>query len=316
MKKTFFVLMMVASIATLFTGCKKENSDDVTPIPPPVYSNQFTIGDNTYDIVFAGKMNGISVIPGINLNVVAFASAPLESEHNNLYCVIYDGEITNGTISVAPDSTSMIPMPKVVAIQDVNLVQVLSDISNVLYDGIAMGIGGNLTLNEENGTYTVTTENMTLSLNNSIVNGSIEYQGTVSDISFANGGNFTIDGHEHTILTAGVMDMTYYGTAMRVMAFVSTTTTDIIAVKIENEIETGSFQIPLDKAVFMIRNFDMSTYNGDISVATSGTLTVSDAGMSMYQVTINDASFVSLNGSSVVNLNYKGYIPELSLRFE
>lgn len=312
MKKIFLTFMFLAGLATCFTGCKKNDDEPKPPIPPQIYSNTFTIGDETYDINVSKLIENLS-FGDFNLNIIVFASKDLQEEHNNVICVIYYNGIELGIIDIAPTNyiIDSFPLPKVIALKDCNITETLQNINNLtMFPDIYTGLSGSLTLKKSGETYTIITDNMMLKHNNDEITGAIDFQGTLTTIPFpiVSSGSFSLNEKTYTIFQAGTIHHNFMGTDFHLMMFLPIEMNKVIAIVIGEEIPIGTFNVPLTPLLF-INNFNIFTMQGDPPIfAIGGTIVIEKQESDIYHITITDGKFPDIT----LNLEYAGKIPEFN----
>ena len=156
------------------------------------------VGNNTINIVTADAVNYGQK------NAIVLASKEMTSADNEGIAVIFNGEITPGTYKL---DESKGETPRVVGLKDFNMGEIhfVIDADTIYFGDAYFWINGELSITEDNGTYTVILSQCTATnANNTDINLSVNFNGTLTPFVISTDNKFVIDGFESPIGLAGI----------------------------------------------------------------------------------------------------------------
>lgn len=187
-------MMLLCGIAMISTSCNK----DPQPVNPETEMGSMMVGNNTINITTADAVNYGQK------NAIVLASKAMTAADNEGIAVIFNGDITPGTYKLDDAKAST---PRVVGLKDFNMgeIQFVIDADTVFFGDVYFWINGELSITENNGTYTVILSQCTASnVSNTDINLSINFNGTLTPYVISTDNKFVIDGFESPIGLAGV----------------------------------------------------------------------------------------------------------------
>ena len=214
MKKVFLCLMLLCGIAMISTSCKK----DPTPVNPETASGSMTVGNKTIDITTAEAVNYGQK------NAIVLASKPMTEAENEGVAVIFNGAITPGTYKLGDAKADT---PRVVGLKDFNMGEIhfVIESDTIFFGDAYFWINGELSIIENNGTYTVVLSQCTATnANNTSINLAVNFNGTLTPYVVNTDNKFVIDGFESAIGLAGIGSVTglgILGNGVKSMLFMS-----------------------------------------------------------------------------------------------
>ena len=144
MKKVFLCLMLLCGIAMISTSCKKENEQ----VKPETETGSMVVGSKTVNIV-----NADAVKYG-QKNAIVLTSKTATENDNEGVAIVFAGEITPGTYKM---DGSKDQKPRVVGLKAFSMgeIQFVIEADDDFYGDAYLWIDGELSVTEDNGTYSV-----------------------------------------------------------------------------------------------------------------------------------------------------------------
>jgi len=186
-------MMLLCGIAMMSTSCKKEPT-----VNPEVENGTMTVGNETLNINTADAVNYNQ------RNAVVLASKAMTAADNEGIAVIFDGNIVPGTYQMSDTKAGN---PRVVGLKNFNMgeLQFVIEGSSIYYGEVYLWTSGELSITENNGSYTVIlTQCIASNANNATISLSANYNGTLQPFTIYDDNKFVIDGYESPIGLAGI----------------------------------------------------------------------------------------------------------------
>ncbi len=193
MKKVFLCMMLLCGIAMISTSCKKD-----PVVNPETENGKMIVGSSTLNITAADAVNYGQK------NAIVLASKAMTSADNEGVAVIFDGAITPGNYNLEDSKGGT---PRVVGLKDFNMGEIhfVIDADSVFFGDVYFWINGELSITENNGTYTVILSQCSATnANNANINLSVNFNGTLTPYVVNTDNKFVIDGYESPIGLAGI----------------------------------------------------------------------------------------------------------------
>ena len=323
MKKVFLCLMLLCGIAMISTSCKK----DPTPINPETASGSMTVGNKTIDITTAEAVNYGQK------NAIVLASKPMTEAENEGVAVIFNGAITPGTYKLGDAKADT---PRVVGLKDFNMGEIhfVIESDTIFFGDAYFWINGELSIIENNGTYTVVLSQCTATnANNTSINLAVNFNGTLTPYVVNADNKFVIDGFESAIGLAGVASLdglSSLGLDVKSMLFMSADRKRFFIVSylggqvVDGEYNLGYIGTPFVPAfpcVHVALDGDFWHFQPQTGyIAKSGKLTVATNEDGTKTVTMKDLKLKNVEHDSEfffpildAELNYQGMMFEVKL---
>ena len=206
MKKVFFILVLICGLALFSTSCNKDNNGNNGSngnVTPEVQNNEITVGSTTSDIVTA------KAFKYGQKNAIVFASKEMTAADNEGIAIIFNGNIVSGTYTMADNSKN--PVPTVVGFHEFNLGELpfIMGADTLFYGDTYYWMNGELSITEENGTYTVILSQSTgVNDNGQTIQLALNFNGALSIFQlFEGSGEFIIGSTESTIGMASLTQL-------------------------------------------------------------------------------------------------------------
>lgn len=314
--------MLLCGVAMISTSCKKDPT-----VEPETQDGTMIIGNKDLNITAADAVNYGQQ------NAIVLTSKPITEAENEGIAVIFDGDIVPGTYSL---DDSKAANPRVVGLKDFNMgeIQFVIDADTVFFGDVYFWINGELSITEENGTYTVILSQCTASnAGNTNINLSVNFNGTLTPYVISTDNKFVIDGFESPIGLAGVTSisgMNSLGQSQGVtsMLFMSADHKRSFIVSyvgngpLEGEYQLGYFitpYLPTLPCVHVATDFDFWTLTPQTGyVAKSGTLKIANNEDGTKTVTMEDLKLKNVEHDNEfffpildASLNYHGLMFEI-----
>ena len=330
MKKVFFSLVLLCSLALIGTSCKDNNNGNNgnSSVTPEVQAGALTVGNNTDNIVTA------KVVKYGQKSAIVLASKEMTASDNEGIAIIYNGDVVPGTYTMGNNTKD--PIPTVVGFHEFNLGELpfIMGADTLFYDDTYYWMNGLLSVTENNGTYTVVlSQSMGANHDGQTVQLALNFQGTLPPYTFNADNKFRIKNVESPIGLAGITalnGLSSLGLDVKSMLFMSSDRKRFFIVSypggtpLEGEYNLGYLgtpYLPFLPCVHVALDHDFWTMTPQTGyVAKSGTLkvTTNDDGTKtviMENLKLknlehdNEFFFPIIDGS----LQYHGYMYELSL---
>lgn len=194
MKKVFLCMMLLCGIAMISTSCNK----DPQPVNPETDNGSMVVGNKTIAITTADAVNYGQK------NAIVLASKDMTAADNEGVAVIFNGDIAPGTYKL---DDSKAETPRVVGLKEFNMgeLQFVIDADSIYFGDVYFWISGELSITEDNGTYTVIlSQCAATNANNTNINLSVNFNGTLKPFVISTDNKFVIDGFESPIGLAGI----------------------------------------------------------------------------------------------------------------
>ena len=330
MKKVFFSLVLLCSLALIGTSCKDNNNGNNgnSNITPEVQAGALTVGNNTDNIVTA------KVVKYGQKSAIVLASKEMTASDNEGIAIIYNGDVVPGTYTMGNNTKD--PIPTVVGFHEFNLGELpfIMGADTLFYGDTYYWMNGLLSVTENNGTYSVIlSQSMGTNNNGQTVQLALNFSGTLPPYTFDTENKFKIGNIESPIGLAGITalnGLSPLGLDVKSMLFMSADRKRSFIVSygggqlVDDEYNLGyafTPYLPILPCVHVALDSDFWTMTPQTGyVAKSGTLkvTTNDDGTKtviMQNLKLknvehdNEFFFPILDGS----LQYHGYMYELSL---
>lgn len=330
MKKVFFSLVLLCSLALFGTSCKDNNNGNNgnSNITPEVQAGALTVGNNTDNIVTA------KVVKYGQKSAIVLASKEMTASDNEGIAIIYNGDIVPGTYTMGNNTKD--PIPTVVGFHEFNLGELpfIMGADTLFYGDTYYWMNGLLSVTENNGTYSVIlSQSMGTNNNGQTVQLALNFSGTLPPYTFNADNKFRIRNIESPIGLAGVTalnGLSSLGLDVKSMLFMSSDRKRFFIVSypggtpLEGEYNLGYLgtpYLPFLPCVHVALDGDFWTFQPQTGyVAKSGTLRVVNNPDGTKTVTMenlvltnvehpNSIFFPDITGS----LQYQGYMYELNL---
>ena len=330
MKKVFFSLVLLCSLALIGTSCKDNNNGNNgnSNITPEVQAGALTVGNNTDNIVTA------KVVKYGQKSAIVLASKEMTASDNEGIAIIYNGDVVPGTYTMGNNTKD--PIPTVVGFHEFNLGELpfIMGADTLFYGDTYYWMNGLLSVTENNGTYSVIlSQSMGTNNNGQTVQLALNFSGTLPPYTFNADNKFRIRNVESPIGLAGVTalnGLSSLGLDVKSMLFMSSDRKRFFIVSypggtpLEGEYNLGYLgtpYLPFLPCVHVALDGDFWTFQPQTGyVAKSGTLRVVNNPDGTKTVTMenlvltnvehpNSIFFPDITGS----LQYQGYMYELNL---
>ncbi len=330
MKKVFFSLVLLCSLALIGTSCKDNNNGNNgnSNITPEVQAGALTVGNNTDNIVTA------KVVKYGQKSAIVLASKEMTASDNEGIAIIYNGDVVPGTYTMSNNTKD--PIPTVVGFHEFNLGELpfIMGADTLFYGDTYYWMNGLLSVTENNGTYSVIlSQSMGTNNNGQTVQLALNFSGTLPPYTFNADNKFRIRNVESPIGLAGVTalnGLSSLGLDVKSMLFMSSDRKRFFIVSypggtpLEGEYNLGYLgtpYLPFLPCVHVALDGDFWTFQPQTGyVAKSGTLRVVNNPDGTKTVTMenlvltnvehpNSIFFPDITGS----LQYQGYMYELNL---
>ena len=330
MKKVFFSLVLLCSLALIGTSCKDNNNGNNgnSNVTPEVQAGALTIGNNTDNIVTA------KVVKYGQKSAIVLASKEMTASDNEGIAIIYNGDVVPGTYTMGNNTKD--PVPTVVGFHEFNLGELpfIMGADTLFYGDTYYWMNGLLSVTENNGIYSVIlSQSMGANHDGQTVQLALNFSGTLPPYTFDTENKFKIGNIESTIGLAGITalnGLSPLGLDVKSMLFMSADRKRSFIVSygggqlVDDEYNLGyafTPYLPILPCVHVALDSDFWTMTPQTGyVAKSGTLkvTTNDDGTKtviMQNLKLknvehdNEFFFPILDGS----LQYHGYMYELNL---
>ncbi len=330
MKKVFFSLVLLCSLALFGTSCKDNNNGNNgnSNITPEVQAGALTVGNNTDNIVTA------KVVKYGQKSAIVLASKEMTASDNEGIAIIYNGDVVPGTYTMGNNTKD--PIPTVVGFHEFNLGELpfIMGADTLFYGDTYYWMNGLLSVTENNGTYSVIlSQSMGTNNNGQTVQLALNFSGTLPPYTFNADNKFRIRNIESPIGLAGVTalnGLSSLGLDVKSMLFMSADRKRFFIVSypggtpLEGEYNLGYLgtpYLPFLPCVHVALDGDFWTFQPQTGyVAKSGSLRVVNNPDGTKTVTMenlvltnvehpNSIFFPDITGS----LQYQGYMYELNL---
>ncbi|MBQ6729723.1 MAG: hypothetical protein IJQ83_06290 [Bacteroidales bacterium] len=327
MKKVFFSLVLLCSLALIGTSCKDNNNGN-SNVTPEVQAGALTVGNNTDNIVTA------KVVKYGQKSAIVLASKEMTASDNEGIAIIYNGDVVPGTYTMGNNTKD--PIPTVVGFHEFNLGELpfIMGADTLFYGDTYYWMNGLLSVTENNGTYSVIlSQSMGTNNNGQTVQLALNFSGTLPPYTFDTENKFKIGNTESPIGLAGITalnGLSPLGLDVKSMLFMSADRKRSFIVSygggqlVDDEYNLGyafTPYLPILPCVHVALDSDFWTMTPQTGyVAKSGTLKVVNNPDGTKTVTMenlvlsnvehpNSIFFPDITGS----LQYHGYMYELSL---
>ena len=330
MKKVFFSLVLLCSLALIGTSCKDNNNGNNgnSNVTPEVQAGALTVGNNTDNIVTA------KVVKYGQKSAIVLASKEMTASDNEGIAIIYNGDVVPGTYTMGNNTKD--PIPTVIGFHEFNLGELpfIMGADTLFYGDTYYWMNGLLSVTENNGIYSVIlSQSMGANHNGQTVQLALNFSGTLPPYTFDTENKFKIGNIESPIGLAGITalnGLSPLGLDVKSMLFMSADRKRSFIVSygggqlVDDEYNLGyalTPYLPILPCVHVALDSDFWTMTPQTGyVAKSGTLkvTTNDDGTKtviMQNLKLknvehdNEFFFPILDGS----LQYHGYMYELSL---
>ena len=329
MKKVFFSLVLLCSLALIGTSCKDSNNGNNgnSNVTPEVQAGALTVGNNTDNIVTA------KVVKYEQKSAIVLASKEMTASDNEGIAIIFNGDIVPGTYTMGNNTKD--PVPTVVGFHEFNLGELpfFMGADTLFYGDTYYWMNGLLSVTEDNGIYSVIlSQSIGVNNNGQTVQLALNFNGTLPPYTFNADNKFRIGNIESPIGLAGVTalnGLSGLGLDVKSMLFMSADRKRFFIVSypggtpLEGEYNLGYLgtpYLPFLPCVHVALDGDFWTFQPQTGyVAKSGTLkvvnnpdgtkTVTMENLVLSNVEHPNSIFPDITGS----LQYYGYMYELSL---
>ena len=324
MKKILFGLVLLCGLTLMSTSCNKDNNN----VTPEVETGVMNLGSNTLDIVTAKD-----AVYG-QQHAIVLASKEMTAANNEGIAIIFNGDIIPGTYTIGDNTKD--PVPTVVGFHELNLGELpfIMGADTLFYGDTYYWMNGVLSVNEDNGIYTVVlSQSIGSNVNGQTIQLALNFQGMLPPYTFDTNNKFMIKDIESPIGLAGITSLnglSSLGLDVKSMLFMSADHKRFFIVSylggqvVDGEYDLGYIgtpYLPLFPCVHVALDGDFWTFqpqtgyiakSGILRVVTNddGTKTVTMENLKLKNVEHdNEFFFPIINGS----LQYHGYMYELSL---
>ena len=324
MKKVLLGLVLLCGLTLMSTSCNKDNNN----VTPEVETGVMNLGSNTLDIVTAKD-----AVYG-QKHAIVLASKEMTAVNNEGIAIIFNGDIIPGTYTIGDNTKD--PVPTVVGFHELNLGELpfIMGADTLFYGDTYYWMNGVLSVNEDNGIYTVVlSQSIGSNVNGQTIQLALNFQGMLPPYTFDTNNKFMIKDIESPIGLAGITSLnglSSLGLDVKSMLFMSADHKRFFIVSylggqvVDGEYDLGYIgtpYLPLFPCVHVALDGDFWTFqpqtgyiakSGILRVVTNddGTKTVTMENLKLKNVEHdNEFFFPIINGS----LQYHGYMYELSL---
>ena len=327
MKKVFFSLVLLCSLALISTSCKDNNNGN-SNVTPEVQAGALTVGNNTDNIVTA------KVVKYGQKSAIVLASKEMTASDNEGIAIIYNGDVVPGTYTMGNNTKD--PIPTVVGFHEFNLGELpfIMGADTLFYGDTYYWMNGLLSVTENNGTYSVIlSQSMGTNNNGQTVQLALNFSGTLPPYTFDTENKFKIGNTESPIGLAGITalnGLSPLGLDVKSMLFMSADRKRSFIVSygggqlVDDEYNLGyafTPYLPILPCVHVALDSDFWTMtpqtgyvakSGTLKVTTNddGTKTVIMQNLKLKNVEHDNEFFVPILDGS---LQYHGYMYELNL---
>ena len=329
MKKVFFSMVLLCSLALIGTSCKDNNSNNGNQVTPEVESGSMTIGNKTMDIATS------KAVTYGQKNAIVLASKEMTADKNEGITVIFDGAITPGTYSLGKNTKEV--TPRVVGFHDFNLGELpfIIGADTLFYGDTYFWMNGELAVvQNSDGTYHVVLSQCTGTNNNGqTIQLALNFTGPLTPYVYDTENKFKIRNIESPIGLAGVTalnGLSSLGLDVKSMLFMSANRKRFFIVSylggqnVEGEYNLGYIgtpYLPILPCVHVALDGDFWTFQPQTGyVAKSGTLKVVNNPDGTKTVNMEDLVLSNVEHPNSIffpditgSLQYHGYMYELSL---
>ncbi len=316
-------MMLLCGIAMISTSCKK----DQDPVNPETESGSMMVGSKTVEIATADAVNYGQK------NALVFASKAMTSAENEGVAIVFNGNIAPGTYRLGESKEDT---PRVVGLKDFNMgeLQFVIDADSIFFGDVYFWISGELSITENNGSYTVIlSQCVATNANNTNINLSINFSGTLQPFVISTENKFVINGFESPIGVAGITSIggmnsigQYQGVHSMLFMSADHKRSFIISFvgneSVDGEYELGYFitpYLPTLPCVHVATDFDFWTLTPQTGyVAKSGTLKITTNADGTKTVTIKNVKLKNVEHDNEfffpildAELNYHGMMFEI-----
>ena len=326
MKKVFFSLVLLCSLALISTSCKDNNNGNVTP---EVESGKMTVGSNTSDIVTA------KAVTYGQKNAIILASKDMTAADNEGVAIIFNGNITPGNYTIGDNAKD--PVPTVVGFHAFNLGELpfVMGADTLFYGDTYYWMNGELAVvQNSDGTYhVVLSQCMGANNNGQTVQLALNFTGPLAPYAFDTENKFLIKNIESPIGLAGITalnGLSSLGLDVKSMLFMSADRKRFYIVSyLGGQVVDGEYNlgyigtpyVPFFPCVHVALDGDFWTFQPQTGyVAKSGTLKVTTNDDGTKTVTMENLKLKNVEHDSEFffpildgALQYHGYMYELSL---
>ena len=327
MKKEILGLVLLCGLAIIGTSCNKDDNNDET-VTPEVEAGAMSINSQTMSIVSS------NAVKYGNQNAIVLTSKDMTAAENEGIAIVFNGDIVPGTYKFDDNTRAIVP--QVVGLHDFNMGELpfIMGADTLYFGDTYFWINGQLSITEDNGTYTVVlSQCVGANANGQDVNLALNYNGTLTPYVFDTNNKFQIDNVESVIGLASITslnNLSSFGLDVKSMLFMSADHKRFFIVSylggqvVDGEYELGyigTLYLPKFPCVHVALDSDFMTYqpqtgyiaqSGTLKVVTNddGTKTVLMENLKLKNLEHdNEFFFPVIDGS----LQYHGYMYELSL---
>lgn len=197
MKKIFLCMMLFCGLAMISTSC----NDNPTPVPTDLDNGKMVIADQTMNI------NTANDVTFGQKNAIVLTAKEMSENDNQGVAIVFNGNITPGTYELGDSKADN---PQVIGLKAFNMAELPFVIGNdtIYYGEVYVWISGQLSIIEENGTYTVILSNCVATNNGGAsINLSLHYSGNLTPYVYDTENKFTIGNVTSPIGLAGLTSL-------------------------------------------------------------------------------------------------------------
>jgi len=323
MKKILLCMMLFCGLAMISTSCNPEDNN----VPAEVENGSMAIDNQTVTI------NSAKDVTLGNQSAIVFAAKQMTESDNEGIAIVFDGNITPGTYEMGNTRSNN---PKIIGLKDFNMGELPFAIGNdtIYYGDVYVWVSGQLSITEENGTYTVILSNCIATNAGGVsINLSLNYNGNLDPYVYDTDNKFVINNVESAIGLAGLTSLggmdtigNYYG--VRSMLFMSVDRQRFFIVSYlggttaEGEYDLGYLftpYVPIFPCVHVALDADFWTFQPQTGyIAKSGKLNVATNPDGTKTVTMTDLVLTNVEHPNSIffpeipaSLQYHGYMYEI-----
>ena len=304
MKKVFFSLMLVASLAFAFTSCNKDKNESETHL------QVFTLGGSSYSIDNAIAIENIQYEGSEIYNAIVLYTGSLTGEagvEGQGVVILFRGNINAGTYNLSENENYY---PKYI-FADLSVTDIVNfDITQLADDNAYVATSGTLNVAIADGKHTITTSGIEVknAVNNSVESSSVDFEGVLAVYRLATVEEGTLDDGENTanVVTAGTTKYPLGLFDLNIAGFI-TDAGDLIGFTSTQSFTDG---VPVgeytnsDYPMILVNEMDFD----HLKYATGGSISVAKEG-DVYTINITDAT---IDGKTY-NMHYVGTLPFFEL---
>ena len=302
MKKVFFSLMLVASLAFAFISCDKNASESDT------HSQTFTLGETTYDINNVITIENIQYDGSQIYNAIVLSNGQIigNGGEGQGVVILFRGDITDGTYTMSFDPEHLDANYPKYFFAELEVEDIVNfNIDDLMQqDEVYVASAGSFTLLTDDGNFIITTDGIEVEKVKDIAvteTSSVDYEGNVARYVLATVEEGNINGAN--IVTAGVTKFILMMMEFKIIAFI-TETGDMIGITYSgSSIPTGELN---NVSVVYVNAMDTQT-----TKTAFANVTISVDDNDVYTVDIPQVTF---NGTQY-NLHYVGTLPFFDFPF-